>query len=91
MTTGIKITFSINPEDNGALLTVISSAPSGIKVYGAKDFAKHTRYIIRFRNYQQIDNIFTQFGKVCKGKYVFLKKPKRERLKVYLKKPATNL
>jgi hypothetical protein len=89
MTTGIKITFSVDPSDSGAVLSTVALAPTGVSVFGKKDFKKHTRFIIRFRNVKQLDKFFDEFGKQCTGKYVFLKKPKKPRLtrKVYLVKP----
>ena len=89
MTTGIKITFSVEPQDTKVVLTALINAPSGIKPYGTKEFAKHTRFIIRFRNIQQLIKFFNEIGKECTGKYVFMKKPKKGKVftKNYLQRP----
>jgi len=78
--TGIKITFSVNLADMGAVGSALVTAPHGVKLYAAKDFKKSYRYIVRFRNIQQIEGFFKEVQKHCKGKYVWMKKHKKENL-----------
>ena len=89
MTTGIKITFSVQPQDAAAVLSALTSAPSGVKTNGVHEFAKHTRFIIQFRDIPQLTKFFNDLRKNCTGKYAFMKNPRGGKVfasKVYLQK-----